>query len=47
MEDHYSDELRAGAVALFESRPGETRKSVAADLGINRNTLRNRVQRDR
>lgn len=43
----YSDEFRADAVALFESTPGATYKSIAADLGINRNTLRTWVLRDR
>ncbi|MGW5233448.1 transposase, partial [Streptomyces nodosus] len=37
----YSDEFRADAVALYESTPGATYKSIAADLGINRITLRN------
>lgn len=43
----YSDEFKADAVALYESTPGATYKSIAADLGINRNTLRNWVLRDR
>ncbi len=43
----YSDEFKADAVALFESTPGATYKSIAVDLGINRNTLRTWVQRDR
>lgn len=42
----YSDEFKADAVALFESTPGATYKSIA-DLGINRNTLRNWVLQDR
>ncbi|GGZ11876.1 transposase [Streptomyces nitrosporeus] len=41
----YSDEFKADAVALYESTPGATYKSIAADLGINRNTLRNWVLR--
>ncbi|MEV6161483.1 IS3 family transposase [Streptomyces sp. NPDC052052] len=43
----YSDEFKADAVALYESTPGATYKSIATDLGINRNTLRNWVLRDR
>ncbi|MFJ3338423.1 IS3 family transposase [Streptomyces sp. NPDC086766] len=43
----YSDEFRADAVALYESTPGATYKSIAADLGINRATLRLWVLRDR
>ncbi|MEU9737392.1 transposase [Streptomyces sp. NPDC048002] len=43
----YSDEFKADAVALFESTPGATYKSIAADLGINRNTLRTWVLRSR
>lgn len=43
----YSDEFKADAVTLYESTPGATYKSIAADLGINRATLRERVLRDR
>ncbi|MFI6056122.1 transposase [Streptomyces violascens] len=43
----YSDEFRADAVALYEPTPGATYKSIAADLGINRATLREWVLRDR
>ncbi|MGW0956772.1 transposase [Streptomyces sp. NPDC002405] len=43
----YSDEFKADAVALYESTPGATYKGIAADLGINRNTLRAWVLRDR
>ncbi|MEV6289412.1 IS3 family transposase [Streptomyces sp. NPDC051896] len=43
----YSDEFKADAVALFESTPGATYKSIAADLGIYRATLREWVLRDR
>ncbi|MFD8080047.1 transposase [Streptomyces sp. NPDC059718] len=42
----YSDEFKADAVALFESTPGATCNSIAADLGVNRNTLRNWVLRN-
>jgi transposase-like protein len=43
----YSDEFRADAVALYESTPGATYRDIAADLGINRATLRAWVLRDR
>lgn len=43
----YSDEFKADSVALYESTPGATYKSIAADLGINRATLRDWVLRDR
>ncbi|OEJ49404.1 transposase [Streptomyces agglomeratus] len=42
----YSDEFKA-AVALYESTPGAIYKSIAADLGVNRATLREWVLRDR
>ena len=42
----YSDQF-PDAVALYESTPGATYKSIAADLGINRATLREWVLRDR
>ncbi|MER5532608.1 transposase [Streptomyces mirabilis] len=34
----------ADAVALYRSRPGATIKSVAADLGVNTETLRNWIR---
>ncbi|WSP93540.1 IS3 family transposase [Streptomyces sp. NBC_01233] len=43
----YSDEFKADAVALYESTPGATYKSIATDLGVNRATLREWVLRDR
>lgn len=43
----YSDEFKADAVALYESTPGAPYKSTAADLGVNRATLREGVPRDR
>ncbi|MFJ8009495.1 transposase [Streptomyces fagopyri] len=43
----YSDEFKADAVALYESTLGAICKSIAADLGINRATLREWVLRDR
>jgi transposase-like protein len=42
----YSDEFKADAVALYESTPGATYKNIAADLGVNRATLREWVLRD-
>jgi transposase len=41
---HYSAEFKADAVALYESRPDATIKQVAADLGINAETLRNWIR---
>ncbi|MFY1679355.1 IS3 family transposase [Streptomyces sp. WMMC905] len=41
---HYPPEFKADAVALYESRPGATIKSVAADLGVNPETLRNGIR---
>jgi transposase len=43
----YPGEFKADAVALYESTPGATYKSIASDLGINRATLREWVLRDR
>lgn len=43
----YSDEFKADAVALYESAPRATYKSIAADLGVNRATLREWVLRER
>lgn len=43
---HYPPEFRAEAVALYRSRPGATIKSVADDLGINHETLRNWIRID-
>ncbi|MFI6663295.1 transposase [Streptomyces sp. NPDC050523] len=37
----YPPEFKANAVALYRSRPGVTIKQVAADLGVNTETLRN------
>ncbi|QFX85145.1 transposase [Streptomyces coelicoflavus] len=37
-------EFEADAVALYESRPKATIRSVAADLGIGPETLRNWVR---
>jgi transposase len=41
---HYPPEFKADAVALYESRPGATVKSVADDLGINAETLRSWIR---
>lgn len=41
---HYPPEFTADAVALYRSRPGSTIRSVAADLGVNPETLRNWVR---
>lgn len=37
---NYSDEFRRQAVDLYESTPGATVRSIAADLGVERGTLR-------
>lgn len=41
---HYPPEFKADAVALYQSRPGATIKSVAEDLGVNTETLRNWIR---
>lgn len=41
---HYPAEFKADVVALYRSRPGATIKSVAADLGVNTETLRNWIR---
>ncbi|MEV8442157.1 transposase [Actinosynnema sp. NPDC051121] len=43
---HDPPEFRAEAVALCRSRPGPTIKSVAQDLGVDHETLRNRIRLD-
>ncbi|GGK77581.1 transposase [Planomonospora parontospora subsp. parontospora] len=43
----YSAEFKADAVALYLSGPARTYASVAEDLGVNRETLRLRVQQAR
>ncbi|MEU7253529.1 transposase, partial [Streptomyces sp. NPDC045251] len=40
----YPPQFKADAVALYESRPEATIRQVAAGLGINLETLRNRVR---
>ena len=37
---NYSDEFRRQAVDLYESTPGATLKGIAADLGVERATLK-------
>ncbi|MEU8652113.1 transposase [Streptomyces sp. NPDC048737] len=41
---HYPPQFKADAVALYRSRPEATIGQVAADLGINSETLRNWVR---
>jgi transposase len=43
---HYLSEFRAEAAALYRSRPVATIKSVAEDLGVNHETLRNWIRLD-
>ncbi|MFK0238658.1 IS3 family transposase [Streptomyces vinaceus] len=41
---NYPPEFKADAVALYQSRPGVTIRQIAADLGINPETVRNWVR---
>jgi transposase len=41
---HYPPQFKVDAVALYRSRPGSTIKSVAEDLGVNTETLRNWIR---
>lgn len=43
---HYPPEFKAEAVALYRSRPGTTIAAVAADLGVNAETLRSWIRID-
>ncbi len=43
---HYPPEFKADAVALYRSRPGVTIAQIAADLGVNAETLRNWIRID-
>lgn len=43
---HYPPEFKADAVALYRSRPGVTIAQIAADLGVNPETLRNWIRID-
>jgi transposase len=42
---NYSEEFRRQAVELYESTAGATVRGIAADLGIERNTLRTWLDR--
>ncbi len=42
---NYSDEFRRQAVDLYESTPGATVRAIAADLGVERGTLRHWLDR--
>lgn len=42
---NYSDEFRRQAVDLYESTPGATVRGIAADLGVERGTLRHWLDR--
>ncbi|MFD9424674.1 MULTISPECIES: IS3 family transposase [unclassified Streptomyces] len=41
---HYPAGFKADAVMLYRSRPEATIKSVAGDLGVNAETLRNWIR---
>ncbi|WP_170211714.1 transposase [Saccharothrix australiensis] len=41
---HHPPEFKAEAVVLYRCRPGAATTSVADDLGINHETLRNRIR---
>lgn len=41
---YYPAEFKADEVTLYRSRPGATIKSVAGDLGVNTETLRNWIR---
>lgn len=43
---HYPPEFKADAVALYRSRPDATIAAVAADLGVNAETLRTWIRID-
>jgi len=43
---HYPPEFKTDAVALYRSRPGSTIAQIAAELGINRETLRSWIRKD-
>ncbi|MFE5947587.1 transposase [Streptomyces sp. NPDC056480] len=41
---NYPPEFKVDAVALYQSRPGAAIRQIAADLGINPETLRNWIR---
>lgn len=41
----YSEQFKRDAVALYESTEGASLKTTATELGINRNTLKNWVEK--
>lgn len=41
---HYPPEFRADAVAMYRSQPGATIASIAADLGVNAETMRSWIR---
>ncbi|MDT0327000.1 transposase [Nocardiopsis lambiniae] len=43
---HYPAEFKADPVALYRPRPGATIAQIAAELGLNREPLRNWIRRD-
>lgn len=46
-KNKYSDEFRADAVELYETRPDMSYSQVAADLGVSRGTIRTWVKQAR
>lgn len=44
MPKKYSDEFKSDAVQMYLEHPGATYKEIAADLGLNAETLRGWVQ---
>ncbi|MFI6475919.1 transposase [Streptomyces sp. NPDC050516] len=43
-DEAFPAEFKMDAVALYRSSPGATIKSLAADLGVNTETLRNQIR---
>lgn len=46
-KNKYSDEFKADAVELYETRPDMSYSQVAADLGVSRGTIRTWVKQAR